>query len=66
MLADVFGPLFEVTQDPKTHPKLHIFLQRVIGFDVVDDESKPERRVHRKFPVPRLWNYKESPPYNYW
>lgn len=43
-LADVFQPLFEVTQDPRTHPELHVFLQRVIGFDCVDDESKAERR----------------------
>jgi AMP deaminase len=54
-----------VTQNPQTHPKLHIFLQRVVGFDLVDDESKPERRTHKKFPVPALWNYKQSPPYNY-
>lgn len=63
---DVFEPLFEVTQDPSSHPKLHVFLQRVVGFDLVDDESKPERRVHRKFPVPSLWDFKHSPPYNYW
>ena len=41
---DVFQPLFEVTRDPTSHPELHIFLQRVIGFDSVDDESKAERR----------------------
>ncbi|MCO5585182.1 hypothetical protein L7F22_039114 [Adiantum nelumboides] len=66
LLENVFVPLFEVTQNPQSHPKLHIFLQRVIGFDMVDDESKPERRIHRKFPVPRLWTVNESPPYNYW
>lgn len=32
-LSDLFQPLFEVTKDPKSHPELHIFLQRVIGFD---------------------------------
>lgn len=63
---DVFRPLFEVTRDPSSHPELHVFLQRVIGFDTVDDESKTERRFHRKFPYPRLWNAKESPPYSYW
>ena len=63
---DVFRPLFEVTKDPSTHPELHVFLQRVIGFDTVDDESKVERRIHKKFPYPRLWNYKQSPPYSYW
>ena len=64
--ADVFRPLFEVTKDPSSHPELHVFLQRVIGFDTVDDESKTERRVHKKFPYPRLWDAKESPPYSYW
>ena len=47
MTADVFEPLFEVTKDPRTHPELHVFLQRVVGFDSVDDESKPERRLYR-------------------
>ena len=45
--SDIFQPLFEVTKDPRTHPELHVFLQRVIGFDSVDDESKSERRLYR-------------------
>lgn len=65
-IRDVFGPLFEVTKHPASHPELHIFLQRVIGFDTVDDESKTERRFHRKFPYPRLWDAPQSPPYSYW
>ena len=65
-LIDVFRPLFEVTKDPSTHPELHVFLQRVLGFDTVDDESKIERRIHKKYPYPRLWDYKQSPPYSYW
>ncbi|KAK2465384.1 hypothetical protein APHAL10511_002738 [Amanita phalloides] len=66
ILVNVFRPLFEVTQDPTSHPELHVFLQRVVGFDSVDDESKPERRIHRKYPYPRLWDAKQSPPYAYW
>ncbi|KAI0269947.1 AMP deaminase [Gloeopeniophorella convolvens] len=66
IVRHVFKPLFEVTKDPASHPKLHIFLQRVIGFDTVDDESKTERRYHKKFPYPRLWDYPQSPPYSYW
>ena len=66
LFPDVFGPLFEVTKDPGTHPELHVFLQRVVGFDTVDDESKIERRIHRKFPLPHLWNLPQSPPYSYW
>lgn len=66
IVTNVFQPLFEVTKDPSSHPKLHIFLQRVVGIDTVDDESKIERRLYRKFPVPREWNTKQNPPYNYW
>ncbi|WVO12977.1 AMP deaminase [Cryptococcus depauperatus] len=66
IVRNVFQPLFEVTQDPSSHPELHIFLQRVIGFDSVDDESKTERRLYRKFPTAQMWNTKQSPPYSYW
>ena len=64
--TDVFQPLFEVTQNPQSHPKLHIFLQRVVGFDSVDDESKVERRLYRKFPVPEQWDTEQNPPYSYY
>ncbi|KAF2742584.1 AMP deaminase [Sporormia fimetaria CBS 119925] len=66
IIVNVFQPLFEVTKDPSSHPKLHIFLQRVIGFDSVDDESKVERRLYKKFPVPRIWTSGQNPPYSYW
>ncbi|KAF2442498.1 AMP deaminase [Karstenula rhodostoma CBS 690.94] len=66
VLVNVFRPLFEVTRDPNSHPKLHVFLQRVIGFDSVDDESKIERRVYKKFPYPSNWSTKQNPPYSYW
>ena len=65
-ISDVFKPLFEVTKDPTSHPELHVFLQRVVGFDSVDDESKAERRIHRKFPYPRLWDLNQNPPFSYW
>ncbi|PWN29075.1 hypothetical protein BDZ90DRAFT_226326 [Jaminaea rosea] len=66
LLTNVFQPLFECTLNPQRHRNMHIFLQRVVGFDMVDDESKVERRFHRKFPTPSKWDHKESPPYNYW
>lgn len=66
VIINVFRPLFEATANPASHPKLHIFLQRVIGFDSVDDESKIERRIYRKFPLPNMWNTKQNPPYSYW
>ncbi|MCJ1311379.1 AMP deaminase [Agyrium rufum] len=66
IVKNIFQPLFEVTKCPESHPKLHIFLQRVIGFDSVDDESKVERRLYKKFPLPRQWSTKQNPPYSYW
>ncbi|GMM31906.1 AMP deaminase [Martiniozyma asiatica (nom. inval.)] len=66
IIRNLFLPLFEVTQNPQSHPKLHVFLQRVIGFDSVDDESKTDRRYHKKFPAPSEWSSNENPPYSYY
>ncbi|KAI1821107.1 hypothetical protein F4861DRAFT_520504 [Xylaria intraflava] len=66
VVRNIFQPLFEVTKEPEKHPKLHIFLQRVVGFDSVDDESKIERRLFKKFPVPKEWDSQQNPPYSYW
>ena len=66
IVINIFRPLFEVTKNPSSNPNLHVFLQRVIGFDTVDDESKPERRVFRKFPTAREWDTKQNPPYTHW
>ncbi|KAI8049198.1 hypothetical protein BDF22DRAFT_699915 [Syncephalis plumigaleata] len=66
IVRNVFQPLFEVTRDPSSHPELHVFLQRMVGFDSVDDESKAERRIFKKYPVPRLWNSLLNPPYSYY
>ncbi|KAK4560902.1 AMP deaminase [Recurvomyces mirabilis] len=66
VVTNLFQPLFEATANPQKYPKLHIFLQRVIGFDSVDDESKTERRIYRKFPLPRNWDTPQNPPYSYW
>ncbi|SCU94328.1 LADA_0G07888g1_1 [Lachancea dasiensis] len=63
---NLFQPLFEVTKNPQSHPKLHVFLQRVIGFDSVDDESKVDRRFHQKYPKPSLWEVSQNPPYSYY
>lgn len=65
VIRNLFLPLFEVTQNPQSHPKLHILLQRVVGFDSVDDESKSDNRFYRKFPTARHWDSPTSPPYSY-
>lgn len=66
-IDNLFGPLFEVSVDPSVDPDLHAFLQYVIGFDSVDDESKPETSVMDKdMPTPQLWSDTENPPYAYY
>uniref|UniRef100_A0A0A9WA91 AMP deaminase n=2 Tax=Lygus hesperus TaxID=30085 RepID=A0A0A9WA91_LYGHE len=66
-LNNIFLPLFEVTNNPNTHPNLHKFLQYVIGFDSVDDESKPENPLFDKdVATPDQWGDEENPPYAYY
>jgi AMP deaminase len=66
MLDNMFEPLFEVTRDPSTHPQLHVFLSHVVGFDMVDDESKPERRPTKHSALPKDWNSKHNCAYAYY
>jgi AMP deaminase len=66
LLDNIFGPLFEATLDPGSHPQLHLFLKHVVGFDMVDDESKPERRPAKHMPAADEWNLKHNPAYAYY
>uniref|UniRef100_A0A3B4U005 AMP deaminase n=1 Tax=Seriola dumerili TaxID=41447 RepID=A0A3B4U005_SERDU len=67
MLENVFMPLFEVTVNPGSHPELHLFLQHVVGFDSVDDESKPEQHIFNlDSPLPVNWTEEDNPPYSYY
>ncbi|KPU74815.1 uncharacterized protein Dana_GF19072, isoform B [Drosophila ananassae] len=67
ILNNIFLPLFQATARPSEHPDLHRFLQYVIGFDSVDDESKPENPLFdNDVPRPEEWNYEENPPYAYY
>ena len=63
MLANIFMPLFEVTNNPNSHPNLHLFLRYVVGLDSVDDESKHENPLFDKdVPNPSNWTDEENPP----
>ncbi|XP_064618252.1 LOW QUALITY PROTEIN: AMP deaminase 2-like [Liolophura sinensis] len=67
ILENIFLPIFEVTNDPSSHPELHQFLQYVTGFDSVDDESKAENIMFdSETPLPPDWDMEENPPYNYY
>ncbi|KAG1712136.1 AMP deaminase 2 [Nymphon striatum] len=67
IIENIFMPLFEVTNDPSSHPELHMFLQYVTGLDSVDDESKPENPMFDDdVPLPEKWCDVENPPYAYY
>ncbi|XP_042906606.1 AMP deaminase 2 isoform X3 [Parasteatoda tepidariorum] len=67
ILDNIFMPLFEATNNPSSHPELHLFLKYVTGFDSVDDESKPENPMFDKDVThPSSWKDVENPPYNYY
>ena len=55
ILDNIFIPLFEVIVDPSSHLELHVFLKQVVGFDMVDDESKPGRHPTKHMPTPAQW-----------
>ncbi|XP_056292609.1 AMP deaminase 2-like isoform X2 [Pseudoliparis swirei] len=67
MLENIFMPLFEVTIDPRSHPELYLFLEHVVGFDSVDDESKPEQLIFNlDSALPENWTEEDNPPYSYY
>lgn len=39
---------------------------QVVGFDIVDDESKPERRPTKHMPTPAEWTNEFNPAYSYY
>lgn len=65
ILVNLFEPLIKVSLNPKSNPKLFVFLQRVVGFDSVDDESKNEI-PQRKYPPASKWDFNVNPPYSYY
>uniref|UniRef100_A0A7M6DPC9 AMP deaminase n=1 Tax=Clytia hemisphaerica TaxID=252671 RepID=A0A7M6DPC9_9CNID len=67
IIDNIFRPLFEATINPSSHPEMHQFLRQVIGFDSVDDESKPEPFSFSKHsPKPKNWKKEHNPPYAYY
>ncbi|XP_043226127.1 AMP deaminase 2-like [Amphibalanus amphitrite] len=67
IISNMFKPLFEVSLAPASHPELHKFLQHLVGFDSVDDESKPDNLLFdMDSPPPEEWTGSENPPYVYY
>lgn len=70
MLNNIFEPLFAVTLDPSSNIALSYFLETIVGFDSVDDESRIEyghlTSGSQSLPRPSEWNHARNPPYGYW
>lgn len=67
MLDNIFNPIFEATVDPSSHGAVSRVLQQIVGFDSVDDESKPQSGVDlSKCGSPEYWTSTENPPYSYY
>lgn len=45
---------------------LFFVLMQVVGLDIVDDESKPERRPTKHMPKPAEWTNEFNPAYSYY
>ena len=65
------SPGLSMTQNlsstPASDPMLHHFLKHVVGFDSVDDESKPERIAFTSgIETADQWTRAENPPYGYY
>ena len=69
MLDNIFKPLFEVTLNPESNPKLAEFLENVSGFDSVDDESRmtsPADQLFSKIVSPKDWTTFDNPSFKYY
>jgi len=45
---------------------IFLYLLQVVGLDLVDDESKPERRPTKHMPTPEQWTNVFNPAYAYY
>lgn len=45
---------------------IFLYLLQVVGLDLVDDESKPERRPTKHMPTPEQWTNIFNPAYAYY
>ena len=67
MLQNIFGPVMDATLNPQKHPELSRFLENVVGFDSVDDESKAETfNFTAETATPDKYQSNENPPYSYY
>lgn len=58
-------PCYVVERSSHHHQFCCCFLQ-VVGLDLVDDESKPERRPTKHMPTPEQWTNVFNPAYAYY
>jgi len=62
-LRNIFEPLFEVLDNPESHPELSQVISNISGFTTTNYEGKNEYKV---YPNPTDWSNEENPPYFYY
>jgi AMP deaminase len=69
LVINLFAPVVEATLHPDRYPEISKFLEEIVGFDSVDDESKNEKvtsYTNYKSITPENWTSDENPPYSYY
>lgn len=65
-LRNIFGPLVKATQAPEKAPEICRFVETVVGFDSVDDETAKDRKSPLETEPPSRWTMQANPPYQYY
>ncbi|KAI3977993.1 hypothetical protein MKX01_032370, partial [Papaver californicum] len=65
-LYNIYRKMGTATSFQNILDSLDVFLKQVVGFDLVDDESKPERRPTKHMPTPAEWTNEFNPAYAYY
>ncbi|CAI7722060.1 AMP deaminase, putative [Plasmodium vivax] len=67
-LSNIFQPCFEAVKNPQDNRDVFSFLQQVVGWDSVDDESAISKYTTRggELPTPDKYTSENNPPYSYY
>ena len=65
-LEYLFHPLWKVSLEPSSNPRLFHFLTHISGFDCVGNEFEADEPLNRHSPMPQDWTGSRNPSYNYY
>ncbi|CAD2099231.1 AMP deaminase, putative [Plasmodium vinckei] len=67
-LSNIFEPCFEAIKNPEQNKEIFLFLQQIVGWDSVDDESIISKYTLKGgvLPPPDKYISENNPPYSYY